>query len=294
MHRPKGFVEWAVLIAVVAVALVVVALSAGNTFKLASELRLNPYLTAGLVELLFSTLLFLRGRQRALGRNVPVFLTIGYYVSFGFVTAVNVCGLAQINLYVGPPVGIAISSALWLMENLLVWFWTDSHKPHQETLREKKRRIKREIREEKEIQKLEYLKYEASLPDLKLVEIARAAQKKREEVLAEGLPDFFKREPVKEVIAEPVTAEPVKKEEPAIVPIRKRPIGFHAEMEEKKPPRFTPNLEARAKAIKTAERLQEELGRIPKKAELMKQGLTEHYSKYAIKTLKARETVEDA
>jgi hypothetical protein len=77
---------------VVVIALIVVALSFQNTTKLSGTLGLNPYLTAGLVEILFASLLFIRGKQRALQRNVPIFLELGYFISLGFVTAVNMYG----------------------------------------------------------------------------------------------------------------------------------------------------------------------------------------------------------
>src|SRR5690606_29125468 len=118
-QRKRTVLDWTILCVVVAIAAVVILLSFTNTAKLAVELGLNEYLTAGLVELLFASLLFIRGRQRALQRNVPFFLSVGYFASLGFVTGVNMWGLAIENPTIGPIVGVAISLAMWLMESTL-------------------------------------------------------------------------------------------------------------------------------------------------------------------------------
>ena len=304
----RTFLDWAMLAVVVAIAGIVIALSFNNTAKLAYELKLNPYLTAGLVEILFGSLLFIRGRQRALQRNVPLFLETGYFISLSFVTAVNMWGLSLENPVIGPVVGLAISGAMWLMENTLVWLWTASHKPYQKSIRQRMKEAKREAKEEKVIQRIEWLKWEAKKPDLALIKKARAAEEKRREVVGDGLPEFFlqlqKKEPIKEIVAELELSEPktvdVKDKEEAkeLVPFR-RQIGFHMERtdHEAKPPAskskpkspaplFQPNLEARAKAIETAKRLKEKLGRTPKQRELIENGLTEYYAKWARKELK--------
>ncbi len=137
-NRKRSLLDVVILGVVVVIALVVIALSFSNTRLLARELGLNEYLTAGLVEILFASLLFIRGRQRATRRNVPLFLSIGYFTSLGFVTGVNMYGLYQENTIVGPIVGGAISAAMWLMESVLVWLWVDSHRPH----RKKNERVK--------------------------------------------------------------------------------------------------------------------------------------------------------
>lgn len=270
------------------IALVVILLSFKHTAELAYKLDLNPYATAGLVELLFASLLFLRGRQRALQRNLPLFIEMGYFASFIFVTGVNVYGLFLKNPVVGPVVGIAISAAMWLMENTLVWLWTDSHRPHKKSLRELKREAKQEIKEMKIIQRIEWLKWEAKKPDLNLIREARAAEEERKRVVSDGLPEFFLREPepIREVVVEPIVQEPESMAE--VVPIR-RPIGFHMEPKPTPNPtsRFQPNFEAREKAIQTAKALSEELGRTPTKRELMERGLTDHYSRFALDALKS-------
>lgn len=190
-QRNRTILDWAILFVVVAIASVVILLSFSNTAKLAEELGLQPLLTAGLVELLFASLLFIRGRQRATGRNVPSFLSVGYFTSLAFVTGVNMWGLAIENPTIGPVVGGAISAAMWLMENTLVWLWTDSHRPHEKSLRELKREAKREIKQVRLKQQIEWLKYEAREPDLGLIRQARKAEKRRKAAIKKGLPVFF-------------------------------------------------------------------------------------------------------
>lgn len=120
-QRKRTVLDWTILCVVVAIAAVVILLSFTNTAKLAVELGLNEYLTAGLVEILFASLLFIRGRQRATQKNVPLFLSVAYFASLFFVTGVNVWGLAAENPTVGPVVGVAVSLAMWTMEQTLVW-----------------------------------------------------------------------------------------------------------------------------------------------------------------------------
>jgi hypothetical protein len=100
-NKKRTTLDIIVLGLVVVIAFIAVALSFQNTMVLSKGLGLNPYLTAGLVEILFASLLFIRGRQRALQRNIPIFLEIGYFASLGFVTAVNMYGLSQKNLIIG-------------------------------------------------------------------------------------------------------------------------------------------------------------------------------------------------
>lgn len=190
-QRNRTILDWAILFVVVAIVSVVILLSFSNTAKLAEELGLQPLLTAGLVELLFASLLFIRGRQRATGRNVPSFLSFGYFTSLAFVTGVNMWGLAIENPTIGPVVGGAISAAMWLMESTLVWLWTDSHRPHEKSLRELKREAKREIKQVRLKQQIEWLKYEAREPDLGLIRQARKAEKRRKAAIKKGLPVFF-------------------------------------------------------------------------------------------------------
>lgn len=190
-NRKRSLLDVVILGVVVVIALVVIALSFSNTRLLARELGLNEYLTAGLVEILFASLLFIRGRQRATRRNVPLFLSIGYFTSLGFVTGVNMYGLYQENTIVGPIVGGAISAAMWLMESVLVWLWVDSHRPHRKRMKELKREAKKQIEEIKLKQQLEWMIWEAQKPNLDLIIKARKAEEKRKEIEEEGLPEFF-------------------------------------------------------------------------------------------------------
>lgn len=287
LYPKRKLLDWIMLAIVGIIAFVVILLSFKHTTELARKLDLNPYATAGLVELLFGSLLFLRGRQRALKRNVPLFIEMGYFASFLIVTAVNVYGLHQKSPAVGPIVGISISGAMWLMESTFVWLWTAAHEPHKKSLRERMREAKKEIQEEKIIQRIEWMKWESKKPDLKLIQDARAEEEKRKKIVGDGLPEFFLREPepVKQkIVADPIT---ILQESGGVFPMRK--IGFHMEpkpMPTPGPSRFQPNLEARAQAIETAKSLKEKLGRIPTKKELIERGLTDHYSRVALEALK--------
>lgn len=299
MNRKWKFVDWVVLLIVVLNALIVITLSFGNTAKLAATLSLNPYLTAGLVELMFGTLLFLRGKQRSLSLNVPILLSAGYFASFAFVTAVNMWGLGQEHAVIGLMVGAAISGAMWLMENILVWLVTDADKPYQKTwwdlIKERWRRrqqVKQMIKDEKECQRLEWMKWEAQKPDLKLIKAARRAEQKRKEILKDGLPEFFQgfegRSKTETIVVEPKAAE--------IVPISKtkKPIGFHAIKEEyesnsgkeKTDPGEQYIEQAISKAremVKEGKQIGKDLGRntLAKAA-----GVTPHYAKLALQRLK--------
>lgn len=110
--KKRTLLDMIVLGIVVIIALIIITLSFQNTTKISVGLGINPKLMAGLVEVLFGSLLFIRGRQRALQRNVPIFLEVGYFTSLAFVTAVNMYGLAQENLWIGLIVGLAISGAM--------------------------------------------------------------------------------------------------------------------------------------------------------------------------------------
>lgn len=224
-------IDWIVLGIVVVIALVVIALSFSNTAKLAGTLGLNPYLTAGLVEILFGALLFIRGRQRATQLNVPTFLTLGYFVSLGFVTGINMWGLSQEHATIGPIVGLTISGAMWLMETVLVWLWVDADKPHVVSIRDRMRAAKRDIEEEKACQRIEWMKFEAQKPDLKLIKAARKAEQKRKEILEDGLPEFFEQyEQNQQPERVFLTREPQEQNQAQVVPMR--PIGFHVTRDE--------------------------------------------------------------
>lgn len=190
VYHKRSILDWAILGVVVGIAGVVIALSYGNTATLALILGLNATMAGGMVEVLFASLLFIRGRQRALQRNVPLFLDIGYFSSLAFVTGVNMWGLGQLHP-IGYIVGAAITGAMWLMESTLVWLWVDSHNPHKKRARELKKEAKREIKEMKTIQAIQWMRAEAQKPDLALIKKARKAEDKRQKVVANGLPEFF-------------------------------------------------------------------------------------------------------
>lgn len=278
--RKRTLIDWAVLVIVVAIAVIVIALSFTNTAKLADSLGLNPYLVAGLVEILFGSLLFIRGKQRATQRNVPIFLEIGYFVSLAFVTAINMYGLAQENAVIGCIVGLAISGAMWLMESVLVWLWVDSHKPHVKSVKDLMSEAKREIAEEKVIQRIAWMRSEARKPDLELIKDARRAEEKRKEIVGDGLPEYFQQGEAEQIVVTPIPVEEQEDvQENQVIPFV-RPIGFHQE-ETKKTTMFQPNTEKREKALQTAKQLTDALGRIPTKKELMETGLTDYYSRFA-------------
>lgn len=188
--QEKALIDKLVLAVVGLLALTIIALSFHNTAALAKVLKLNPKLAACLVEMLFGSLLFIRARQRALQRNVPHFLEIGYFCSLAFVTAVNMWGLGQIH-NTGYVVGAAVTGAMWLMENTLVWLWTDSHRPHEKSVREMQREVRKEIKRTRALQWIAWRRHEGKKPDLALVKKARKAEDNRRKVVENGLPDFF-------------------------------------------------------------------------------------------------------
>lgn len=192
-HEKQGrsLIDKLVLVVVGVLAITIIALSFQNTAALAKVLKLNPKLAACLVEMLFGSLLFIRARQRALRRNVPLFLDIGYFTSLAFVTVVNMWGLGQIHA-TGYVFGAAITGAMWLMESTLVWLWTDSHRPHEKTVKELRKEVKKEIEKIKGLQWMEWEKSEAQNPDPALIKKAREAEQKRKQIVGEGLPEFFR------------------------------------------------------------------------------------------------------
>lgn len=188
--QERSLIDKLILAVVGILAVTIIALSFHNTAALAMVLKLNPHLAACLVEMLFGSLLFIRARQRALQRNVPLFLDIGYFISLAFVTGVNMWGLGQIH-HTGYVFGAAITGAMWLMENTLVWLWTDSHRPHEKSVREMKREVRKEIERARELQWIAWKRFELQKPDLALIKRARKAEREREKVVKEGLPYFF-------------------------------------------------------------------------------------------------------
>lgn len=305
--KKRTLTDWIVLGVVFGTAALVVGSSLQNTMKLAELLNMNPFLMAGIVEVSFTTLLFLRGRQRALQLNVHPILHALYYISLTFVTIVNMWGLYTENRIWGLITGATISGLLAGFEIILVWLWTKGHEPHRKSIREIEREADREIEEERVIQRIKYKRWEAKKPSMKLIKKARRDERKRKRIEngksfwpwskeEQGLPEYFlqEQETIKEIVAELKKTEPIEiVQEPEqtaeVVPIRQ--IGFHMEQPKPKPastsaPRFQPNMKARAEAIETAKALMEELGRIPTKGELMERGVSEYYAKWAKGELK--------
>lgn len=232
-HKLKRtWVDWLVLIGVVGSAGLVMGLSVGNTTLVAGMLKVNPILATGLVEVFFGILLLLRGRQRATGRHVPPFVDRLYFVSFAVVTFINCYGssVSSGDVVLGVFWGLITSGGLWGMETIAVWWLTERERPREESFRDKKRKIERQIKEEKATQWLEWRLWVAKKRHPKLVEAARKEEEARKAVEAEGLPEFFCRsseqEPVEQIVAEPI----ISRTEPSAVPVPIREIGFHAEM----------------------------------------------------------------
>jgi hypothetical protein len=244
MERKRTKLDWAVLVVVIGAAVLVIASSFSNTTKLAELLGMHPFLTAGTVEIAFTTFLFLRGRQRAFQLNVPLFLDVLYFGLLGLVTGVNMWGLSIENQEWGLVMGGSISFLLWGMETTLVWLWTKSHEPHRKTIREIEREADREIKEEEAMQRIQWKRHEARQPSLALIKMVRKQEEKRKRVEtgisllpwkkeAKGLPAYFLREPEPTPVieAEPVSVDVQEPETAAeIVPLKKRTIGFHAEL----------------------------------------------------------------
>jgi hypothetical protein len=244
----RTWVDWLVLIAVVGIAVLVILTSFHNTSKLAHVLEMPPGLMATVVEVAYGTFLFLRARQRALNLHTPIFLHVLYYITFGMVTAVNMWGLYIVHHAWGIVIGGTISFLMWGFETTLVWLWTRSREPYRKGFVKRifdliGNRIKAMIEalEEREVQNLAWIKYDAKRSSLKLIKKVRRAEEKRKKVIGdEELPEFFqyleKQGDMEEIIVELNETAPKtidvssdKNEENAIVPM-KRPIGFHAEL----------------------------------------------------------------
>ena len=241
-QKKRTIVDWVVLFLVVIVAGVIIKLSFTNTTKIAAGLSINPYVLAGLIEIVFAVLLFIRGRQRAVRRNVPLFVHVLYYVSFTLVTWSNMYGLYKEDHFTGLIIGGAISGFMLGLENMLVWLWTRSHEPYKKSILRQKIDAIKEAWEEKMIQEIYWIKYNAKRAHLGLVKKVRRTEQKRKKVIGDDLPEFFhyleKQDPVKEITAELHRTEPrtinVQDESTAVIPI-KRPIGFNIEQTEQQP-----------------------------------------------------------
>lgn len=289
-----------------------ILLSFGQTKEVAefvgAETPIHKAAFSIILEGLFAFTLLTRADQRAQGLHVPLFLNVAYYGLLGSITAINISVLYRHHPIFGPPLGLLIACTMLYVEKLFVWKSTEADKPAQKKLKDMLKEAKQEIKEEQVMQEIEYLKYEARRPSLKLIKRARKDQRKRKRIEQgksilsvilpwrkneeQGLPEYFlqKKDPIKEIVVELQDSEPKTIEvEPTeeIVPV-KRAIGFNVEQqtENKKQNLFQPNQEKRQEAILKAEKLKERLGRIPKKRELMDEGVTDHYARIAINSLK--------
>jgi hypothetical protein len=293
LHYKKP--EFWIMVGFIAVNII---LSFGQTKVIAqlagAENRLHQVAFSLLFEGLFAFTLLTRADQRAQNLNVPTFLNVAYFGLLVAITLINITVLYQYHEIAGPFLGVLITGTMLYTEKLFVWKNTEANKPARKKPRDLMREAKKEIQEERTLQKIEWLKWEAQKPDLKLIRMARKAEEKRREVVGDGLPEFFlqlqKKDPIKEIVVELQDSEPKTIEvEPTeeIVPV-KRAIGFNVEQqtENKKQNLFQPNQEKRQEAILKAEKLKERLGRIPKKRELMDEGVTDHYARIAINSLK--------
>jgi hypothetical protein len=240
VYHKKTWIDWLVLVGVIAAAALVMGLSLKNTTFVAHLLRVSPILAAGLVEVFFGILLLLRGRQRATKRHVPPFVDRLYFGSFIVVTFINCYGSAVSsgNLWLGLIWGLITSGGLWGMETIGVWWLTEREKPREETFREKRRKIERQIKEEKAIQWLEWRLWVAKKRHPKLVKAARKEEEARKAVEADGLPEYFLQSVQSEQI-EQIIAEPISRPVPSAVPVPIREIGFHAEMSKSQEPQGT-------------------------------------------------------
>jgi hypothetical protein len=299
-----------------------IALSFGQTKEFAAAVGVqNPFHQAAfsvILEGLFAFTLLTRADQRAQNLNVPLFLNLAYFGLLVAITIVNISVLYQKNPIAGPFLGLVITGTMLYTEKLFVWKNTSSNQPARKTPHQLKKEAEKEIQEERVMQEIEYLKYEARKPSLNLIKRARKDEQKRRRVEKgqsiwpwgkdeeQELPEYFRRkkeDPIKEVIAElersePKTVEVEQAKTAEIVPLGG--IGFHAETarresksERKKSPApmFRPNQEKRQEALEVAIRLESELGRVPEPKELMEEGLTKHYATFARKELrKMRET----
>lgn len=283
-----------IFIVVVLTAVTLVALSFVSTSKIAAEVRVSPWLLIALVEIPFASLLAIRGFQRAHQLDLPAWLNLGYYASFAIVTSVNVYGLSQSAALLGVLVGLAVSGVMLLMDQLLVWLIIHSHKPHQKSARELLKEAKEvtKLNETKEL--IKYMHWESDQPALSLIKKTRKDAEKRAKVMEAGVSEYIqqlldeKKQPPQMVEAEPVapvTTEKVETESTTeVIPMPQRLIGFHHEADSNnKSNRFKPNTAKQQEAIAVFNELTTKLGRKPQKDELMNQGLTDHYARFALK-----------
>jgi hypothetical protein len=218
-----------------------ILLSFGQTKEVAefvgAETPIHKAAFSIILEGLFAFTLLTRADQRAQGLHVPLFLNVAYYGLLGSITAINISVLYRHHPIFGPPLGLLIACTMLYAERLFVWKSTEADKPARKKPRDLLKEAKRDIKEEKIMQHIEWLKWEAKKPDLKLIKQARKAEEKRKAVEGDRLPQFFlereKEDPIKQIQAELVQSEPkiVDVDDTDVQTLPARRIGFHAEDE---------------------------------------------------------------
>jgi hypothetical protein len=217
-----------------------IILSFGQT-KVVAELagaenRFHQIAFSIILEGLFAFTLLTRADQRAQNLNVPKFLNVAYFGLLLAITLSNITVLYQYHEIAGPFLGVLITGTMLYTEKLFVWKNTEANKPARKKPRDLMREAKKEIQEERILQKIEWLKWEAKKPDLKLIKQARKAEEKRKTVEGDRLPQFFlereKEDPIKQIQAELVQSEPkIVDVDADVQTLPARRIGFHAEDE---------------------------------------------------------------
>ena len=236
LHYKKP--EFWFMVAFIAVNII---LSFGQTKEVAqlagSESRLHQVAFSIILEGLFAFTLLTRSDQRAQNLNVPIFLNVAYCGLLIAITLINITVLYQHHAIAGPFLGILITGTMLYTEKLFVWKNTEANKPARKKPRDLMKEAKKDIQEERTLQKVEWLKWEAKKPDLKLIKQARKAEEKRKAVEGDRLPRFFvereKENPIEQIQAELVQSEPkiVDVDDADVQTLPARRIGFHAEDE---------------------------------------------------------------
>lgn len=288
----------------------VVFLSFNHTMEIARQMDMNPWLTAGMVEAFFTITLVVRARQRTGSKNVPWFLEGAFWFSFLVVTTSNVAGLSD-KPY-GGWVGIIISVSMWMMEMILVWFWTKSENPEAQTIRKQRKELTKKIKEIQFEQEKDWMIHEAKKPALSLIKKARTAEEKRNKEIEKGLPSYFlqteqtdTRQTAKKVVSleRPKQPEPIQepaqpKEEQPVE--RKKEVGFISHMAETKTTvkygpeqvtvtqnQFQSKPEMTEKAMKTAIEYYAEHKEYPSIRNLAEMaGVKKHYAEKAMKEIR--------
>jgi hypothetical protein len=108
--------------------------------------------------------------------------------------------------------------------------WTSTI-PDKQSSRELMITAKKDIQEEKVIQKIKWMKWDARKPDLQLIRQARKEEEQRKKIIGEELPEYFRQEPepLQEVVVTPVIQDSKKEEQETHVIPFKRKIGFYQE-----------------------------------------------------------------